>query len=415
MGAVFLLSVLISYFAIPVITRAANKKHLFDHPDDDRKLHSRAVPTLGGIAIFLAFLLSFAISPWADSLEGFSFLVAALLILFFVGLKDDLVVLSAGKKLIAQITAAGLVIYGSNFVITNFHGVLGMAELPPWAAVGITFFTIIVVINAVNLIDGIDGLAGGIGAIASLFFGAGFLVAGQIPMAMFSFCLAGALLGFLYYNFSPASIFMGDTGSMLLGFLLSLQAIQFIGLSADPVFYSYMGNASAVIPIAILVLPLYDTLRVVFKRLRRSNSIFEPGQDHVHHELLRMGYTHKYASLVLYAKSVLLVTITLAFVYMGFDVNLLLAGVITSSMLVFPTNGAKRKIFASLFGYRWQRYRSYKWGLQFDHRKIRPLNGGSQEATSTVGKGNGEAEYQHQPEEQEEKGEYEEEYERMAI
>ncbi|MDZ7681656.1 MAG: MraY family glycosyltransferase [Fodinibius sp.] len=158
------------------------------------------------------------------------------MILFFTGLKDDLVTLSATKKLAAQLTATGLIVFGSGMVIDNFQGVFGLAEIPYWMAMPVTFFTVVVVINAINLIDGIDGLAGGIGAIASTVFGAGFLYVGQLPMAMFSFCLSGALLGFLYYNFSPASIFMGDTGSMLLGFLLSVQAIEFIGLQQHACF-----------------------------------------------------------------------------------------------------------------------------------------------------------------------------------
>jgi UDP-N-acetylmuramyl pentapeptide phosphotransferase/UDP-N-acetylglucosamine-1-phosphate transferase len=383
MGAIFLLSSLVSYYAIPIITKAAKKKRLFDHPDDDRKLHTEAIPTLGGIAIFLAFLLSFSLSPWANGFEGYSFLVSALLILFFVGLKDDLVVLSATKKLVAQLTAAGLVVFGSGMMITNFHGVLGLAEIPYWLAVPVTFFTVIVVINAINLIDGIDGLAGGVGALASLIFGSAFLYVGQLPMAMFSFCLAGALLGFLYYNFSPASIFMGDTGSMLLGFLLSIQAIEFIGLSEVPAFSSVFGNASPILPVAILAFPLFDTLRVVFKRLRRRNSIFEPGQDHVHHELLRMGLSHKNAALLLYAKNFMLVLGIGLLSLLNINVNILLAVTVLSTVFLFPTNGTKREMVSKLFGVNWLAFRSRKWGIEFDRKKVVSLNGNGQSMNGT--------------------------------
>jgi UDP-N-acetylmuramyl pentapeptide phosphotransferase/UDP-N-acetylglucosamine-1-phosphate transferase len=375
LGMVVILSYVISYVAIPIITRAAERKNLFDQPDEDRKLHLEAIPTLGGIAIFLAFLLSFSVSPWADGLEGYSYLVGALLILFFTGLKDDLVVLSAKKKLAAQLTAAGLVIFGSGIVIDNFQGVFGLAEIPYWVGVPITFFTVIVVINAINLIDGIDGLAGGIGAIASTIFGAVFLYMGHLPMAMFSFCLVGALLGFLYYNFSPASIFMGDTGSMLLGFLLSIQAIEFIGLSSVPAFSSIFGSSSAILPVAILAFPLFDTIRVVIKRMRRGKSIFKPGQDHVHHALLRMGFSHKDATLLLYGKSLLLITIIGPLTLLSIDPNILLGVVLCSSLLIFPTNGYKRALISRVFGYDWVAFRSQKWGIEFDQDKNMSLNG----------------------------------------
>ncbi|WP_138430249.1 MraY family glycosyltransferase [Fodinibius saliphilus] len=379
-GVAFLFACLVSYFAIPVIIRAAEKKHLFDHPDHDRKLHSEAIPTLGGIAIFFSFLLTFALSPLSAGMEGFSYLVAALLILFFVGLKDDLVVLSARKKLIAQLSAAALVIFGGDILISNFYGVFGLAEIPYWAAVPVTFFTIIVVINAVNLIDGIDGLAGGIGTIASLLFGIVFWYTGHLPMAVFSFCLSGALAGFLYHNFSPASIFMGDTGSMILGFLLSIQAIEFIGLSGEPGFAAIFGNASPILPAAILGFPLYDTLRVVLRRVRRKNSIFQPGQDHVHHELLRMGFSHKNASLLLYAKSISLVAVTGLLALLGMNVNLLLGSVVFASLFVFPTNGLKRRVISMMFGFDWLAYRSEKWGIEFDHNNTTDLTVAKEEA-----------------------------------
>jgi len=373
-GGFVMVAYAISFFSIPVIIRAAKRRNLFDHPDYSRKIHSESIPTLGGVAIFLAFLLSFAISPWSNSFVGFSYLVAALVILFFVGLKDDLVSLSPRVKLVAQLSAIGLVIYGSNTIINDFYGVLGLADIPVWVALPITFFTVIVVINAVNLIDGIDGLAGGIGTIASLFFGAAFLYAGQWPMAMFSLCLAGALLGFLWHNFSPASIFMGDTGSMLLGFLLSIEAIAFLKLGNAPAFTQLFGNAIPVLTVAVLAFPLFDTLRVVVKRYRRGESIFTAGQDHIHHELLRMGFSHSIASVLLYLSSISVVVFTIILARLGLDVNLLLAAVIAVCLVIYPTNGFKRRLFTKAFGHKWQRWYSLQWGLQFDQEKIHPLD-----------------------------------------
>jgi len=384
MGGVVALAYAISFFSIPVIIRAARRHNLFDHPDYSRKIHSKSIPTLGGIAIFLAFLLSFSISPWSDSFTGFSYLVAALLILFFVGLKDDLVSLSPGVKLGGQLTAIGLVMYGSNILITDFYGVLGLADIPLWIALPVTFFTVIVVINAINLIDGIDGLAGGIGTIASLFFGMGFLYAGQWPLAAFSLCLAGALLGFLWYNFSPATIFMGDTGSMLLGFLLSIQAIAFLRLGASPELEPLFGHAVPVLTVAVLAFPLFDTLRVVIKRYRRGDSIFTAGQDHIHHEFLRMGFTHRFTCVLLYLVSIFIVLFTVALSELGMNVNLLLASVIAVCLTLFPTNGFKRRLFTKTFGRKWQRWYSLQWGLQFDQEKINPLDILAEEPESKI-------------------------------
>jgi UDP-N-acetylmuramyl pentapeptide phosphotransferase/UDP-N-acetylglucosamine-1-phosphate transferase len=375
MGGFFLLSYVIAYLTIPVIIKVAKEKKFVDYPDNDRKLHTRAIPTLGGVAIFLDFLLSITVSPWADEIQGFSYLVGALLISFHVGLKDDMYMLSPRTKLFSQIAAAGLVVFGSGITVSHFYGVLGLAEIPYWIAVPFSLFTIIVVINAMNLIDGIDGLAGGIGVLASALFGVSFLYVGQVPMAMFSFCLTGALLGFLYYNFSPASIFMGDTGSTIVGFLLSIQAVQFIKLGAHPDFSSVFSNAAPVLAVAILVLPLFDTIRVVIKRLRRNKSIFEPGQEHVHHELLRMGFFHKNASLLLYGKSLFLITMMGILSTLSVNVNLLLGILVFASMLVYPTNGFKRRILARIFGYDWQHSQRQQWGIEFDHDKMTSLNG----------------------------------------
>lgn len=370
------LAYIISYVSIPVIKRAAEIRNLFDHPDDYRKIHNEAIPTLGGVDIFMAFLLSYSVSPWSDLFEGYSYFVGALLILFFIGLKDDLVTLSAWKKIAAQLLAAGLVIFGSGIFISDFNGVMGAVHIPMWAGIPLSFFTIIVVINAMNLIDGIDGLAAGIGTMASILFGTGFLMVGDLPMAGFSFALAGALFGFLRYNFSPASIFMGDTGSMLIGFLLSVQAIQFLSLSNYPEFYSVFTNAAPLLVVSIMAFPLYDTLRVVFKRVRRGKSMFTPGLDHVHHELLRMGLSHRGIALLLYGQSLLIVVLAGFLSQLNLDINLQIAAVIASCMIFYPTNGFKRRMVTKLFDAEWRSYQARQWGIDIDPRRAeRRTNG----------------------------------------
>lgn len=368
------LAFLLSYFAIPVIIRVAKLKNFYDQPDFHRKLHNKMTPTLGGVAIFLAFFVSFSISSFADLFPGFGYFAGALTILLFAGVKDDIIALAAGKKLAAQITASCLLIFGSGLHITSFHGVFGIGEIGYIPGAMVTLFTFIVVINAFNLIDGIDGLAGGIGILASTLFGVSFGLAGQLHLAVLSFVMAGALAGFLMHNFSPASIFMGDTGSMIVGFALAVQAISFVQISGLPAVTDLFGSAAPLIPVAILSLPLYDTLRVIVKRFSRGVPVFKPGQDHVHHELLRMGFSHRESTLILYGGSVLLTAGALFST--ALEVNLFLAALLAGCLLAYPTVGAKRKIVAALFNIDWTAFRASRMA-QFELSASAATNGSS--------------------------------------
>lgn len=334
------------YISIPVLIKVAYLRDLYDKPDGDRKLHNGYIPTLGGIAIFLAFFVGYSITGVADRFFGYPYFAAAMVLLFFTGMKDDLIGLSPVKKLVTEFIAVCLIFFGSEVAISSFHGVFGIHELPFMASFLITLFTIIVVVNAYNLIDGVDGLAAGIGAIASLFFGFGFLVSGVPEMAAMSFILAVSLGGFLVFNFKPASIFMGDTGSIIVGFLLSVMAIEFVGLNELPAYVEMFSFSSPVLPVAFLIVPLYDTIRVFYRRAKGKTSPFLPGKDHIHHELMRMGFGHKGTALILYGSSILVSIIAVSTSFL--DVHLVLAITLCSSLLVFPTNGTKRKLLSKM-------------------------------------------------------------------
>ena len=332
----------IVYVTVPLLRSVAFKLDLYDKPDDDRKLHTEYVPTLGGIALFIAFFIGFSVSGFASQMQGYSYFAAGILMLFFTGMKDDLVGLSPIKKLAVEVAVGLMLIFGSGIYIKNFYGVLGFSELPYIVAVTITLFTMIVVVNAYNLIDGVDGLAGGIGVIASLFFGIGFFVAGQYPMAMLSAVVAVSLAGYLLHNFHPASIFMGDTGSLIIGFLLAVQAIQFVGLNEIPAFVDVFGSISSVMPVAILMIPLYDTLRVFILRAKRGDSPFDPGRDHIHHILVGMGMGHRKTSLTLYAMSIAITVTT--YLFSAWNVNVLILFSVILAIVVLPGTGVKRKM-----------------------------------------------------------------------
>lgn len=320
----------------------AYHKNLYDKPDGERKIHDRYVPSLGGIALFSAVFLGFSVSGFAELVPGYPYLAAALAMLFFTGLKDDIVGLSPLKKLVVEITAALLVIYGSGFLIDNLYGVFGVGAMPGWVSVPLTVFTMIVVMNAFNLIDGIDGLAAGVGILASLFFGVVFWMSGVPAMAVLALFTALVLTGFLFHNFRPASIFMGDSGSLVIGFLLAVLAVNFVGLGSNSTYVNYFGNTSPVLPAVFLVIPLFDTLRVFTKRAITKRSPFSPGTDHIHHVLLGCGLSHAGVALYLYAAMSVITMFSLSFIRLDPHVVLLAGGFATLALL--PTYGLKRSL-----------------------------------------------------------------------
>lgn len=347
------LSFIISFVSVPVLIKLAKERNLFDMPDFDRKLHTRVTPTMGGASIYIAFLVGFGVSGYTDALSGYGYLVSGLTILFFTGIKDDIITVSPRFKLISQVFSAFLAMYGCNLMITSFGGVFGVGLMPDMLSVSLTLFTFIVITNAYNLIDGIDGLAVGIGIISSIVFGIGFLVSGNIPFAVLSFFVASSMLGFLVHNFSPASIFMGDTGSLVVGFLLSVMAVKFVSLPEQALISSVYSKTAPVLAIAVLSLPLYDTLRVFIKRVASGKSPFTPGKDHVHHVLLDMGFSHAQSAIILYTGTIILTTTIILLSVLS--INMLLAVVVLGMFVVYPTVGYKRRLFTFLFGKQGQR------------------------------------------------------------
>ncbi len=285
------LAFLISFFAIPVIIQVAVSKKLFDEPDE-RKVHKSVIPTLGGLGIFSGFILATLIGAPPTASGILQYFVAACLVIFFLGIKDDILILSASKKFLGQLFAAGIIIKFGGIQIHSMYGFMGIYELPNTVSILLTLFTIIVVTNSFNLIDGIDGLAGTLGVFTSLIFGLYFYKTGQVLYGIMAFSLVGSLVGFLIYNFNPAKIFMGDTGSLMIGLLNSIFVIRFIATASDPAFGFPIESAPA-IGFAILIVPLFDTLRVVTIRAFRRRSPFSPDRNHIHHFLLDLGFSHK--------------------------------------------------------------------------------------------------------------------------
>jgi UDP-GlcNAc:undecaprenyl-phosphate GlcNAc-1-phosphate transferase len=284
------LAFIITFFAIPVIIQIAKAKKLFDEPDE-RKVHKTVIPTLGGLGIFAGFIMAFTLgTPPSTELQ---YIMAAAVVIFFLGLKDDILIISASKKFIGQLIAAGILIRYAGVEITNMHGFLGFYEIPQFASVTLSIFTIIVITNSFNLIDGVDGLAGSLGVLTMLIFGIYFYSIEQLTYSVMAFAMAGSVVSFLIFNFSPAKIFMGDTGSLLLGLVNAILVIKFINLAGNTPGASIPLEAVPAIGFAILMVPLFDTLRVFGLRILDRRSPFSPDRNHVHHFLLDLGFSHK--------------------------------------------------------------------------------------------------------------------------
>lgn len=354
---------LVTYSIIPVIIDVSYLKHLCDDSKDPRKLHTHSTPNLGGVAIFAAIFVVFALSGYA--LQTWSpYLAAGLTILFFSGIKDDILVISAWKKLMLQIIAVAALVWGSGLVISDLGGVFGFHEIPLWAGAALTFFTMVVIVNAYNLIDGIDGLAGGIGVIVASFFSWWFWQADMMAHTVIALTVTGSLLAFLRYNFQPASIFMGDTGSQIVGFVLAFLAVSFVdaGLAEENVGIVPLQNAIPVLALSVLIVPLYDTLRVFMVRAFTGQSPFQPDRRHIHHQLLDMGLSHQASCFVIYSFNITIIGLTVLLAYM--EVNALLTVMLFATMILFPTVRIKRRLL-SLFGIKMPRV-SYLKLIEWD-------------------------------------------------
>ena len=305
---------LVVLLATPSLIKVAFLKRLFDEPGDARKLHKRVVPTIGGIIIFAATLFACALWFPYEQLQSdttnsgirlFQFVVATLIIMFFVGIKDDIIGTAPIKKLAAHVVAGMILVLMAETRIRSMHGLFGIDEIPLWASIFLSLFTMIVVVNAYNLIDGVDGLAAGVGLIGAAAIGGMFAMTNQLVPAILAFSLAGALAAFLIFNFAPAKIFMGDSGSLSIGLIMSVLVITFIEQTpqaATPIWIQKLINP--VVGMAILAYPLTDTLRIFGYRAMKGVSPFSADRNHLHHLLIDSGMGHVKTVIWIYAVNI---------------------------------------------------------------------------------------------------------------
>lgn len=319
-------SFLVTFLMFPVFIKFFKRRNFLDDPGG-RKIHTARTPAMGGLPIFIGFCI--AVMIWApfEILRETKYILSALSIMFIIGFRDDLINLRAFQKLFGQIAAALIIVAVCDIRLVSLYGLFGIGQVHIAISYVLSVFTIIVITNAYNLIDGIDGLAGSVGVIASLFFGTWFFLNDLDSFALISFAFAGGLLAFLNFNWAPSKIFMGDTGSLLIGFFLSIVTIKFIDSNSILISSEFAFGGSIGTAIAVLILPLADTARVFVKRVAKGKSPMHPDRTHFHHILLRLGCNHAQSTGIL-------VTVNIVFVLLALVLKNFSDAIVIPSILV---------------------------------------------------------------------------------
>ena len=295
--AAFAVAAVLSYFFTPPVKNFAHKVGAIDVPKDARRMHKKPIPRLGGLAIYGGFLCSILIFGQLDETMLCVLLGAAIIVA--LGIFDDVLALGAKLKFVVQIVAAAIPVCIGDLQIGLFTNLNPLSDTPfvhlGILAVPVTIIWIVGITNAVNLIDGLDGLAVGVSSIAAITMLAVALLTGNMPIAITMAALAGACIGFMPYNLNPAKIFMGDTGSTFLGYMLA--TVSIMGL------FKFYAVISFAVPFLILGLPIFDTANAIIRRVAAGRSPMSPDRGHVHHKLIDMGFNQKQAVAILYAIS----------------------------------------------------------------------------------------------------------------
>jgi UDP-GlcNAc:undecaprenyl-phosphate/decaprenyl-phosphate GlcNAc-1-phosphate transferase len=312
----FITSFALTYIAIPSIIHLAEKKNLVDEPGD-RRSHSVRTPSLGGIGIFAGMIFSIIMWTPFNYFGDLQYILCAFIIIFLIGARDDIDPISPYKKLLGEILAATILVFKANVKLTSLYGIFGIYDLPVAVSILLSIFTIIVIINAFNLIDGINGLSGSVALLIAVVLGTWFFKIQRLEIAILAFALSGSIVAFLNFNVTPARIFMGDTGSLLLGLVCSILAILFIELHKDLPNSPFKFESAPSLVVATLILPLFDTLRVFTLRILDKKSPFFPDRRHIHHLLIDSGLPHMKATGVLIIVNILFILLAVSLQKVG--------------------------------------------------------------------------------------------------
>ena len=299
----------ITLMSVPVITTLARKYQLVYVPNQ-RSSHSIPVPALGGVAIYAGFMISFLLLRYVGYMESLKVSVVIFLI-FIIGLIDDLLDLRASWKMLVFVILATTIAFSQGLAITNLHGFLSITHINGFFSYAVTIFAILAIINAVNLIDGVDGLAGGLGIFVLSILSWVFYQANHPDFLILTLPMILALLAFLIFNVwgKNYKIFMGDSGSLMLGMVISISLIRFMQLKHHEV--NEVITISPVTAFSLVIVPMFDMIHVFIKRLLKGRSPFHPGKEHIHHTYIKLGFSHRKVTLILIAYSIGFFTISL--------------------------------------------------------------------------------------------------------
>lgn len=289
----YLLSFIVAAMAVfvvhPTLVKIAHLKSIVDNPDA-RKLNKVPVPVLGGVGVFFGIMFSLSVAGYYVEGMNIQFeLIIAMLIMLYTGVGDDILQLSPRLRFALQIFVVCLMMFLGGIYIDDFHGLWGIGRLPWYIAVTLTIFSCVGIINSINLIDGVDGLCSGYGVFASLAFAFCFLRMGDVSYAILAFAVAGAIFPFMLHNMfgERYKMFLGDGGSLVLGFICSLYVMRVIQSG-----YEVVSESTISLTLAVLAIPVFDTLRVMTARIIAKRSPFSPDKTHLHHMFIRLGYSH---------------------------------------------------------------------------------------------------------------------------
>lgn len=335
----------VTYISIPPIVKLARSRGLYDTPNG-RTSHMKATPYLGGVAVFTGLILSTVIFAGFGFGKELVYMIAGFIIILLVGLKDDIMCIRPIYKLTGQLVASGIIVVLGERRIDNFHGILGIYELPYIPGVLFTIFVLIVIINGFNLIDGIDGLSSGVGTLIAVTLGGWFMVSGIDHYAIMSFALSGSLAAFFYFNvFSHKNkIFLGDAGSLIVGLVIAILTIRFLGGPAAT-YGRFEFHAAPAVAFGILIIPMFDTLRVFLLRISQGRSPFSADRQHIHHNLNDLGFTHLQTTLIIVSVNFLFIVLSVSLQHLRnlylIAIQLFLAGIL--SYITFMILERKRR------------------------------------------------------------------------
>lgn len=305
-----LVSFIIGLCFMPLVIDIAKKRKFVVNPNK-RTSHFGSIPNVGGVNIFISFLLTVFLFSYTI-VSQLQFTIIGVFIILIVGFVDDLIDIKVVWKLLGELVSAFFLIVVADIRLSNLHGFLGINEIPLVFSYLLSFFVFIVIINALNLVDGVDGLASGLGIIYSLFFAVYFQLTDRIDIAISAYAMVGSLTVFFLYNVygGKRKIFMGDSGALLLGYMITLYVFEFCEMNIKPDINSYYIHSAPAVAICVLAVPLFDTMRVMLTRIKKKVSPFKPDRNHIHHLLLKIGFKH-------YQVTLILLLVSLGFIALG--------------------------------------------------------------------------------------------------